>query len=185
MEHVIKQTEDETIKRFEVPNGSIWLVRFGNQFGVGKTKKQAEKAAYNHQWYAEKGTPRFINDLGSTWKYNNRPVAYSVPKAISFIWQMIPSAWKNKYIFRVIVDQENTATLVEVGFVSDALKTWKPLRYSSDDKQGFHQQVTNCIYRFYTDNERSVDPATQRLQHPKLAEWQEYWYSKLTPRRAP
>lgn len=187
MEHIIKQTETETIKRFELANKNIWLVKrflpvrgiFG--YGIGESKKKAEAAAHTNQTYAYKGIPDFITQIGSTYKTNNKSMVNSMPAGINFIWQMIPITWQRRFFFRVIIDQNTLNTFVEVAFASEVLADRQPLWYWSDDKAGCFKQIENCIYEFYKDMET---PFEQKKQHPKLAEWRKNWYSKLQPRRA-
>lgn len=179
MEHIIKQDEFETIKRFELDGKSIWLIRKTEagqtSFGVGPTKKQAEKNLKTNKVFANTGIPNFITELGTTDKSNNKSEVNSVPKSISFIKGLIPLSWHIMFVFRVIIDQNNTETCVEI---SSGDPEQEPLRYWSDDKKGHHQQVTNCIYEFYKESEKDGDFAPQ---HKKLGEWQKHWYNKLKP----
>lgn len=186
-EHLIKETDDETIIRYELANKSIWVVRKQldertGGWGVADTKKRAEKdaiEALTRKAYAYWGTPTFISQLGSTNKYNNRPEVNSVPASVKFLRDLLPYDWQSKYIFRVIVDQNSPRTFVEIAF--QGKPDMAPLRYYSDDKKGHHQQLTNCIYQFYVDKMRHLPT---KGQHIKLAEWQANWYNKLQPRRA-
>ena len=189
MEHIIKQTDEETIKRFELNKKNIWLVKkylptrgiFG--YGIGETKKKAEAAAHKNQTYAYKGIPDFINELGSYKKTNSIPQVNSVPGALKFIHSYLPTRWHSRYFFRIILDQNSDRTFLEVAFASESLTHWKPLQYWSDDKKGFHQQLLNCIYQFYIDCQSP--PGPDNKQNIKLGEWQKVWYSKLVPRRIP
>lgn len=179
MEHIIKQTDLETIKRFELSNRSIWVVKKGDNFGVAETKKKAEIDATNNMFYAFKGTPDFINEIGSYHKYNSKLEINSIPGALSFIWSKLPLAWHSKYLFRVIVKQDLSATYLEIASIINP--DLEPMKYSSDFQKGFHAQLLNCIYQFYIDQDK---PDTRKKQHPKLAEWQKNWYSsKLVPRK--
>lgn len=178
MEHLIKQTENETIKRFELSNKNLWLVKKGTEFGFGKTKKEAEKNTQPRSFYALKGTPDFINELGTTYKTNKRPKVNSSLGMEKFIWQQIPKDWQLKYFFRTIINQEKDETCLQIAFVGRP--EIKPICYNSDDKKGHHQQVLNCVYRFYIDLEIGL---VIKEQNKKLDEWQRNWYSKLMPRR--
>lgn len=178
MEHVIKHTKTELIKRYELANKSVWIVRKEQNFGVATSKKQAEKDTKAQTLYAHVGFPDFIAELGSYDKLNNRTQVNSVPGALNFIWGQIPLSWHSKFIFRVIADQNSPRTFVEIDFASD--NTFQPYRYWSDNKKGFHQQVTDCIYQFYIDMEKGT---ISEKKNKKLGEWEKNWYSKLTPRK--
>jgi hypothetical protein len=178
MEHIIKQTESEIIKRFELSNKNIWLIKYGNEFGMGFSKKEAESRLGKQ--YAHRGIPDFLNELGSVFKYNNRPQVNSFPGALSFIQSLLPLSWHSRYFFRTIADQNSPRTFLEIAWV--LVPETEPLRYWSDDPEGHHKQILNCVYEFYIDREQITD---LKKQNPKLAEWQKNWYSKLVPKRIP
>jgi len=177
-EYLIKQTEDETIIRYELMNKNIWVVnKFSQGCGVGQSKKEAIKEAEVNRTYCNIGIPAFISELGSVYKFNNRPEVNSVPNGVKFIQGLLPHNLRAKYIIRVISDQNNPSTFVEIAM--PLVPEMVPLRYWSDDKKGHYQQLTNCVYQFYVDKMRNI--LTKR-QNIKLAEWQYNWYTKLQPR---
>lgn len=182
MEHIIKETDTEVIKRFELNKKDIWVVKITANgktwFGVGDSKKQAETNLVERKEYAQVGLPDFVNEIGSIDKHNNLPKINCLPGFVSFIWSLIPLGWHSKYNFRIISSQDNPNNLY-LEIASHNLEN-EPLRLFSTNPAGPHAQITDCIHQFYIELEKGFQ---FKKQNKKLGEWQKNWYSKLTAKR--
>lgn len=185
MEHILKNTPQETIKRFELANRNIWLIRWtltdgSLHYGVGQSKNQA-LAHMSPEFPTHRGIPSFLYSIGSTDKENNKIQVNSVPGAVNYIWGLIPLSWQTKYLFRIVASQKLNATYLEIASLNPEEE---PLRYWSENPEGIHTQLLACVYAFYIQKElaeRNEEPLFYR-QHKKLGEWQKNWYSKLQPK---
>jgi hypothetical protein len=182
MEHIIKDTDLETIKRFELNGKDIWIVREYHFWGIGATKKAAYDSLFQdtikQQVYANQGVPNFMYDIGSIDKTNNRLAANSLPSFVNFIWGMLPISWQSKYIFRPIISQDAPQqTYLEITTLDPETE---PLRLFSTNSEGPHAQIRDCIYQFYLELEKGFK---FKKQNKKLGEWQKNCYNKLQPRR--
>ena len=176
MEHVIKETPEETIKRFELYKNDIWLIKRNGKFGVGNSKKEAELLKND---YAYTTIPPFLYELGGTDPKARQEKLWAVPGLVNFIWQLISLRYQNLYIFNVIYHEESKTSCM---ILKSFFNSYKPRYFWTDEPGIIHDQIRKCVYQLYIEIEKGLKFETNE-QNKKLGEWQRQWYSKLTCRR--
>lgn len=180
MEHIIKETQEETIKRYELNGKSIWLVRKNNWYGIGDTKKQAEKNVSRYQFATNK-IPFFLYQMGTKDKNAKQYKLYAVP-AFSYINSFISFTWQGKYNFKVILENSTGQICLMVQeYKLDSVPVYfTDIIWSGEQVAGITDQIKHCLFQFYIELDKGL---VFKKQNQKLGEWNRNWYNKLQTRR--
>lgn len=176
MEHIIKESPEETIKRIELGKGDIWVIKQGDKFGVGPSKKEALKLKTQ---YAYTTIPPFLYHQGTINPKAKQVKLWALPGVVNFIWQLLTIRNQHLYQFQVVYheDSKTACMIIQSFFNAD-----KPRYFWTDEPGLVHDQIRNCVYQLYIEMEKGLKFEANE-QYKKLGEWQKYWYSKIQPKK--
>lgn len=176
MEHIIKESPEETIKRFELGNCDIWVIKQGNSFGVGSTKREASNLKTH---YANMTIPSFLYPQGSFSPHNKQEKLWRLPGMEKYILSLLPLKLHYSFLFKVILhDSTKTACVI----VSDPFfNNAHPIYLWTEGCETVHEQVRNCVYQIYIMIENKQTYIDGR--NKKLVEWDNNWYNKLLEKK--
>lgn len=175
MEHIVKQTDFELIKRYELSKGNIWVSRIllngKTFFGVGESQKEAEYNLVQKKEYAINAMPPFLYRLGSYSPANKFAQVYKAQKASDFASKMmVLPVQTNCYI----LCSDSALCLV----IEDESKEFVPQYFWTTDMS--YNGIRNCVYQVYI--KLQDDDFFSGRQNKKLGEWFNVWYNKLQSR---